>query len=76
MAMPETPMHENRRFQIGEDDIRRSWKVFNMAPVADSGGAEEFFQTDFRGGVFPLDPRHDPGTFGAGEDVGHFKRRS
>jgi len=72
-AVPETPVHEDRDAQLGENKIRLAEDRLLPAPAADALSAEEPNQSKLRVLVpAPTNPRHHFRPLGLGEGVSHF----
>jgi hypothetical protein len=62
MTMPKTPVHKNADFQSRQYNVRFSWQVPAMKSEAVTMCMQKPSDSQFRFGVFSLDPGHHSGS--------------
>jgi len=70
--VPETAVHENREFELRENEIRFAKKFLIAPPTCDAMRSQKYCQSQFRVLVpAPANPRHHFRPLRLGENVRH-----
>ncbi len=71
VPMPETAIDVDDFPQTAEYKIRRSWKAANVETISESERMSQSANEHLGRRVFRLDGRHDPGSLGSRDYIGH-----